>query len=121
MSAVQNFPSCIENNPVCHAVKGTGYLVGSTGTALAVVGVAILVATIAIGLFASDGLFLYSYAVGAPLHLIWALPVTLAFVAIDCLVINHFYNIGKWFGSLLADQSFEWGEKGAEHFKAIVA
>lgn len=111
-------PCCTSDHAI-HVAKGTGYCLATTGCSLALAGVAVLVAAIAVGLLAWDGIFVYSIGMRAPLHLIWAIPVTLAFVAVDLLIIlSVIQQAGKASRCLLGHINHS-GAEMTNHFRLI--
>ncbi len=109
---------CSQEN-FCHAAKGVGYFFEASGCSVALLVVAAVVAAIAVGLLAWDGLFVYSIGMKAPLHLLWAIPVTLAFLAVDLFIILSVAKQAEKAGRCLLNAIKESGGQMVNQFKAI--
>ena len=110
---------CCTQENFCHAVKGTGYFFGMAGTSCALLAVAATVTAVAVGLLAWDGLFVYSAALRAPIHLLWAIPVTLAFIAIDLLIIINIGKIALAVCAILTNKIQQYSARMMEHYRTI--
>jgi hypothetical protein len=110
---------CCTHANFCHAAKGTGYCMGAAGASLALLTLSVIVTAVALSLFAWDGLFLYSVGAQTPLHLLWAIPVTLVFIAIDLLIILRVAKIGTIISDILKQRAVYCGKMMLEHYRAI--
>lgn len=115
-SRLSNF----ENQGPCeHLVKGTAWSCATLATAIGVATIAIGVVTLATTLILWDGLFIYKWTIVNPLHLFWAIPVTIAFVALDIAIIC---SIGIFATKIIKSLSLfanETGENALNHFRAL--
>lgn len=114
-----NAASFQRQTPCEHLVKGTGWGGLSVVTSLAIAVIAAGVLAVGATLLIWDLSFIYSWAVVNPLHLLWAIPVTVAFIALDV-------GITWWIGihalkaiKGLAEFTKESGENAAAHFRAL--
>ena len=111
--------TCCHEENLCHAAKGTGYLLGASGAALTLSILAATVTAVALCFLAWDGLFVYSVGIQAPLNLLWAIPVTLAFISVDLFIILNVTRVGAVIGNALLRCILYCGDKMVEHFSRI--
>lgn len=109
--------NCLSN--LEHVAKGSGYCLGASGTSLTMVAIAATATALALGLLALDGLFLYHRGVTQPLHLIWAIPVGILFVAFDCVLIARGGAAALGILSGIGHKTKELGNKMVFHFRQV--
>lgn len=112
---------CIHNgeNNCSHIVKGTTWASLMLITILCVAIITAGVLGLSGGLLAWDGMFCYSWIAANPLHAFWAIPVTLAFIAIDDVII---YGVGTIAAKVIRLFSFaakSCGGNMINHYRSI--
>ncbi len=101
-----------------HVLKGTNHLCQAAGTSLAIVVVAAMVANIAIVLLVKEGYFFTTYVNTSTITMGWLVPVTLASLTINVMVIVNAAKLGSSWIQCLAEKTKENGDKMLEHYRA---
>jgi len=112
--------AAIQRQDTCeHLAKGTGWGFASVVTAIAIAVIAIGIISLATTLMMWDGLFVYNWALVNPLHLLWAIPVTICFIAIDVAIIFWVGNYALKAIKGIGEATRHCGNKMLEHYGAV--